>query len=555
MKAPSMVARNAIYKELQYDVFSSIVTEAVLRAVPLDKDELAGYAKDLRGYTRNSLVNMDALNMVKEAMETVTEPAKSAYLYNLYDALTDVPWEAATRIANESAGVKDLPEAIGDRGFTEGEMKRLTSKVDSLTVPALAKVINRKVTAVLKDEKNAYEQEQLLQKELADTVKKNNEEVASKLKDDEFEQPVNGNFGDENDSEGQTKDSGKDGEPPVGKGDQNVEPETFEDDETLESYMNLILEKKDARHHISVFSRLQDLAMETILTSGVKVENELPIPVLETMIQNTVLPCYAPESTIEHDFDVLTMAMEAVEAPATDDAAKIAHICTIVVYTLLEALKTMNVCSPSTQSVKDFINAKPCVTTPGDTANHLCDSIAKNVQNIQRRMNVMSPHDVGIAFDSCVNLKERIENMSEKYPELQKNLPTLEAMIESLRKKISSQTKLPATESLFETRMRKDNISQFSKLMSVWGKRPDVREIMFTPETATEGTCVSVDIKGGNGVQLGHSNLFLNRSEKFGSLEDIVTECINASELMHSDKLLSLYEPRTGRSTILKERF
>lgn len=559
MKTPSLVAKNAIYRELQYDVFSAIVTEALIRSCPLDKGELAKYTDNLRDYVRNSLVNMNALQMVEEALVSDSHTdIQKAYLYNLSDALTVIPHEAATRIANETAGVQSLSDAIGDRKFTEAEMSRLTKKVDDLTIPELSRVINRKVTAVLKDEKNAYEQEQILQKELSDMVKKNNEEVASKLGEDGFTQPVNGNFGDENDENGKTKDAGKDGEPPAGSGD-TEEPDVIEEDESLDSYLNLILEKNDPRHHISFFSRLQDMAMETLMTSGVKVTDELPIPVLESLIERAIPAYHKPDNSIDQDFEILNTAMEsaACNTPCNTemDDARIAHICSIVMYNLLETLNTMNVYHPTTNSVCQFVDGKPCVSTPDQVANHLSDSVADTVNSIKRRLKTMSPQEVGIAFDSCTNLKEKISNMTSKYPALEKNLPSLEAMIETLRQKISDNVKLPAAESFFTTRQRNENISQFSKLMSVWGKRPDVREIRFTPETATESTCVNVDIVGGNGVKLGRTTMFLNRMDSFGSLENIVTECVGASTLMKSDKLLTLNDPKAGRLTTLKERF
>lgn len=557
MKTPSLVAKNAIYKELQYDVFGAIVTEALIRSCPLDKDELAHYTTDLQHYVRNSLVNMSALQMVEEALVSDQHTdIQKAYLYNLSDALTEVPYAAATRIATETAGVQSLSDAIGDRKFTDAEMSRLTKKVNDLTIPEVSRVINRKVTAVLKDEKNAYEQEQLLQKELSDMVKKNNEEVASKLGEDGFTQPVNGNFGDENDENGKTKDTGDTGEPPVGSG-ENDEPEVIEEDESLDSFLNLVLEKNDPRHHISLFSRLQDMAMEAIMTSGVKIEGELSIPVLESMIERSVLPYHKPENTIDQDFNILNMAMEGAECPPCNniDNAQIAHICSIVMYNLLETLNTMNIYHPKTTDVCKFVDGKPCTTTPDQVANHLSDSVTDTVSGIKRRLNTMSPQEVGIAFDSCTNLKEKISNMTSKYPVLEKNLPSLEAMINTLRKKISDNVKLPATESVFTTRQRNENISQFSKLMSVWGKRPDVREIRFTPEAATESTCVNVDIVGGNGKNIGRTTLFVNRVDSFGSLENIVTECVEASTLMKSDKLLTLNNPKAGRLTTLKERF
>lgn len=546
------ILRDRVFQELQYDALSAIVTEALVRAVPLNKNAVCekDNMTNIHQYVGQTLRSMGAVDMVKSAMENTDAHGKKAYLYNILDAITEVPMDAAKRIATENANTGDIQQTISDRAFTKEEMSRLQSKADSLTIPELSRVINRKVTGVLKAEKGAYEKEQILNHELAKVVRQNNEEVQDTLNaldaPDEPEDIEDNPAGE--DLENNVEDMKPD----------DVDTDDTADDldeESLDSYMNMVLCKSDVRSHVSVFSKLQDLAVESILTGGYSLESELPIGVVQAMTDHSVfaMPNIAEES-IDSQFDRLTVAMEAV-APTNlnEETMKTALACAIMVYTMLETLKTMNISTPALDTVKTFVTNTPKVTTPDQVSNALATRLQQQVSSIKDKVPTMNQGQLGIAFDSCTNLRNQINEVSSKYPEIKNNVgPSLEALIDTIQAKINSLAHKPAQESRYVIKQRSDNAAEFSRLANLWGSREDVREFKINVDPASEATFVNVEVRGRDGARITNASVNLQRSQLDGNLLEIVTEAVGISRLVDTFPAVSIYNTQTCRSTPIK---
>lgn len=555
----TMTIRDKVFHELQYDALSAIVTEALVRAVPLNKAELATSEnmRNLKDYVGVSLRNMGAVQMIDQALENATDISKKAYLYTLKDAISEVPMEAAVRIANENVNGASVQQTVTDRAFTKEELNKLQTKADSLTIPELSRVINKKVTGVLKDEKDAYEKEQILQHELSKVVRQHTEDVQDTLaaldepeepEDDELDNTTEQPVATESDDEEPDDDDDDDL-------DDDMDEDDDEDDESLDSFMNVALTKSDVRHHVSIFSKLQDMAIESIMTSGYHIDSELPMGVLREITDNSVftMPNIAEES-VDSQIDRLTAAMEEITPTAlNDDTMKTALTCAIMVYTMLETLKTMNISTPALDNVKNFVTGAPRVTTPEQVSNALQEKLQQQVVSIRDKIPTMNQGQVGIAFDSCTNLRTQINELTPKYPAIKEKVgPVLEGVIATLQAKMNGFNKSPAEESTFTRRQRSSNAAEFSRLANLWGSRTDVREFKISVDPASEGTLVNVEIKGNGNTPIATAGVNLQRSQLDGNLLEIVTEAVSISRLVDSFPAISIYNTKTCRSTPIK---
>lgn len=782
MKINPSIMVEELFTQLSYDVLANIVTEACVRALPLNKEQVAERTSDIHQYVRASLESMDAASMINDAMENATDDAKKAYLYNLIDAVYSTSWQAAKRIANENAEAPDLGSVIKDRSFTSEEIKRLQSKANDLSIPAMAKIINKKVVGVLKDEKIAYEKEEELRQELRDVVSANNEEVANKLnlqkETAEIDKPVNPNdptqyhsagelespfqsddgegsddvpvdpaeedpnrnegaptsdstagldsyieVGAEanqilksyieksckpnygaytaienailngfnskylnrtpnlyksinsksdvakfigttisycmehldgaafakklqfngvlgprnlstmymidnndrvmNDSHGifamemmaaidvanrkgifekpitayaiesynegmNTKlgvflytapvnDSGEwmkahmpneclqnkvrrvnhghamEGTIPLYHDNNGVVEQIMIDAPTevsLESVMTKYVDKNAPLHHISLFSKIQDTAMEAILNSGVKIDNELPIQILKIVTESTVFP---DMNNLDEDFDAVFESLQvASEGFSCDpnEAAKIAHITSIVVYTVLEVLKTMNLYSPPIDKVRRFVDGTPSVRTPEDIANGLQNRLMNKITDIRNRVPIMNQSQVAVAYDSCNRMRDEINEIGDKYPTLkEKVMPTLESLIDLLANKTSEMVVLPAKESTTVTRLKNINAAQYTRIANLYGKREDVREFIITP--ATEGA--EVRVLGNYGSIIGVVDVDYKMMPEMGDSLQVTMESLQNSNLMNCIPAIYLYDQKTANKKMIKD--
>lgn len=511
--------------ELQYEAFTGIVTEGLVRALPLQKESLSLHLDDIKSYVGATLRSMDALRMLDTAYESATEMPKKAFLHRLKDAVETVPNESSIRIATENASAPTMNDVMGKASFTDKEMKSLVNKVDNLDIPEVARVVRNKVVEVLKDERAAYEQEEVVKQELAQIVSQQVQEVEDKL------QANDATFRDSRTDISKTGDS-----------DFDIEDTT---DESLDSFLDMILPNSAIRSHVSVFSKLQDAAVEAIMLNGIDEDDELPIGILSSVTESSVFGITAPEKNTIELVDQLSASLESVipECP-TSNIVETAHICAITVYTLLELLKTMNLYSPKVEDVKKFVHFTPKIQSIKDVETSLRNTMLSNIQSIKDKIPTMDKNQLGVAFDSCNEMQSQVDLLRNKHQDLYNTVvENLGVVTEMLRSQISAksgaiETSLPPS----ILRMKSANTAAFTGLEHRYGRRSDVATLQIELDPASEANYVSVKAINPAGAPIEVTAVTLERNPRLGNLLQIVTESINSSSLYTSNKKVSIYD-------------
>lgn len=531
MRMNPALVRLHVSAKLAQKAMESIVTETVARALPLSsrgKAILAGEMSGLQSYVSGALKGIDSLSLLANAMENADlSPEAQIFTRNLYDAVYVTALEAADRVTVENKDTPDMKHIVDNAGFTPVEMKRFMKRSENLNIPELSKIINKKVTAVLKDEMKAYEEERALRDELKDTIRQQKEEVDARL--DQSSDQLDGS-----------------------KNDPTPDMTDDMEDEGLEAVMDLFLSKGDVRHHISLFSKLQDIAMEAALHSSEEFEGIPYHTALRITLENT-FPNFSLMGIADDTAIQLEMMGEACEALTEENTptkvAGTANSMAVLMYTFMETLKTMNLWSPSQQDVKDFIQ-KPVGVLPNGQMNlpqMVSSRIQDKIGDVMNAVSTMiSPSQLQAAYDQCEAVKDKIINLSPQFHAVKESiLPKLENAQQKIQQRQRDIREAPVEESVFVSRAKEFNTVSFSRLASVYGHRPDVKEIILKYSPATEDTFIDVTLKGSGTTTVGVDFVSLKRMPELGSMDQIVRNAAAESALAHLNIPVSIYNVDT----------
>ena len=212
-----------ITNKLNLLTLHSIVNECFINGLPLNQSEISRNEKvALTKYSYKVLKSIDAFHTLEHVLESSTtlSNAQKFLLYDIYSICTEASKEAANRIVKET-NCSDpkviMNDIVDNAAFTESEYKKFMSKASNMDLDKISGIIKEKTLHVIKDEQEQYEKEEELENELKNAL--------SDSKD-------------------------------------------FSD-VTTEAYMDIVLTKSDPRKHITLFSKLQEAAMEMMAITPV----------------------------------------------------------------------------------------------------------------------------------------------------------------------------------------------------------------------------------------------------------------------------------------------
>ena len=324
MKRNTTLLTDKVRNKLMNKCVSAIITEAFINALPFDKTELANESTNFSRYAANVIGKMHPESLLDHAMESTKHDQKAhLYVQNLKDAVESVVDTATKRIVQESFSTENtVPEIVAQAKLNSDETEKFVAASKQAGTDAVAKLVKDKMIDVIKDEREAYEEEVKLREEVKDIIKKENEDLRASMISNE--------------------------------------------DEAFESYLNLVLAPTDARRHISVFSKMQDVCMEAIMHSTEEYSGEIPYHTMEKITLESTFNYFdlSNRSLFEELDSMLIVTESAVDADCAGEmleikkkkVAKTAFICSICIMTLLETLKTMQLAKPDLADVKNFVD-------------------------------------------------------------------------------------------------------------------------------------------------------------------------------------------------------
>ena len=465
-----------VHDKLEKACLTAIVTETFMNALPFTTSEVYADAKKYTSYVNSIMESLHCEDMLEKAMKVHADnPNAMNLLTSIQEAVNSAVIPATKRIVTEATNAKctNINEVIDKSAFTDAEKKSLMNKRGEIGTETISNIIKKKVVDTIKDEKEAYDAALKLKADIKDNLKETLGESAP----------------------------------------------------SLEAYMDIVLQKSDPRDHISFFSRLQDTCMESLLRmetkESLKNEDDISLECLVNTTINSTLNSF-DKSVIDLDssLNILSKAVESMaETPEDMDERKgiCAHKClvmSIIITTIMETLKTMNLWTPSLKELRDFIDSPSAYNTP---AKDLGDKIHSELMNTKKMLANPSVNKDGLsaALGAFNQMKAKISAISEEI------LPNKESLMKEITEAMTLIEGSIAKESTgsdddgmdyYTTRAREANVAEMDRAARMMFRNPNTKKVQIICES--EGPIVK------------NNAITIQGLSELGSITDKITACI-----------------------------
>ncbi len=447
----SAILSQKVSDKLSQVCLCSIVTEAFIKALPLTKDGVALESEKYLNYSNTVLKSLHSESLLTRAMESNAQNENAMKMLNgINDTITSVVTEATNRICKEAKNCNScttLEEVVDSAAFTPEEMKKFASKGKDIAIEEISNVIKKKVVTAIKSEKEAY-----------DNNKKLETDVVEALQDTLGEKAP-----------------------------------------TLEAYLDIVLEKKDARKPVSFFSRLQDTCLEALMVSDEDEDEDEETVSLESLVDTTItstLNCF--DTSVIPTTSALESMSKVLESHGNMEGheAKVAHcmkkslIMAIVIMTMLETLKTMRLFSPKFKEVQDFVDAPTKVNgyNPSNVSGQIHDEVIR-IKKLASDVTMNRP-ELTTALDNFSSLKNKVSTISEE------TLPQKTAIMEELTDACTllssklAEDREPGIDveplEYYTNLKRESNIAEMDRVARLLFRRPGVKSVNIHLNGAAE---------------------------------------------------------------------
>lgn len=518
MKRNMSLLTDQVRSKLTGKCTTAVITEAFINALPFDKTELANESVNLSKYAARVIEKMHPDSILENAIEsTINDSKANLYVSNLKNAINSVVEIATQRIVQESACTEETtPEIIANTRLNSDETEKIVAASKQSGTDAVAKLVKEKMINVIKDEKSAYEISTKIREEIKDVIKKERDDLRA----------------------------------------------TLEEDDAIESYLNLVLEPTDARNHISVFSKMQDVCMEAIMHSTEEYSGEIPYATIEKITLESTFPMFdLSNKDLIEDLNSMLIVTESLKecsdaelAEKKGKVAKTAFICTICIMTLLETLKTMHLAKPELADIKNFVNdsttiknlTKVNLANVEDKVNAVINDSKKSVA--MGSYNLVELSQAKESLEQAKGLIEKIDATGAEDVRKTRIINNINSALTTINTTKSSDDK--SISGHFTNRLKEENLSSLEHGISLLSKKPIVREIRIYLRSdlkCGDKSKVDVELRGldSSGGTVAIYNISIHALNEFGeTVAEVIRDCANYCDL--GAKPVSMYFTDSG---------
>ena len=502
-----MLARTVLEDKFKNLTFHAIVNESFIGALPMDEKQISETEK--KYLTRYSYRVLEALGGF-QALESAIDLEEKSLQQNLFLAsIHNICTETAKAAASDTiqktdwtdAGL-DMKSLVNKATLTNEEFKKFAKKADNMKLDEVSDIIKNKTLNVIKDEREQYEKEEELNEELRNSLS---------------------------------------------------ETDNFSD-YSPEAYMDFVLDKDCPRHHVSVFSKLQETAME--MMSFQKVRNTMDyFPIVQKVTFESLMKDYEDNSDMDINIALEHQKMITNEEVCTiprENRPKIATLISIIVYTMMETLKTMNIWSLSSDKIKDFVSKpidvvsaskldRDTVIAKANGMIHECsmEDFTKLDNQILSKKLVESKKLSELAQEMLI---QNVDDMKlvDVIDRLDQNVASMESVLFN-RDNQQKKNAIPAKESYYTTLDESKDIAEFNKISNLYGKNPLVSEIRLKVNPNGITSIVDVACANESGQEIKKSFMNISKACESSEFIDYLTELYQRSKLSDTQKKTMIY--------------
>lgn len=434
-----MILQSRVNEKLKTLALHSIVNEAFVGGLPMNASEVTDSEKKmLTQYSHAVLEQLGGFSIVENSLKSdILTKRQRMFVEDVYYICTEAA-NCATKRVCEGTDCKTatLDDVLDTVSLTDSEYSQFIKKANSLDLDKVSDVIKKKTLNVLKDEREQLEKDDAIDEELKEAL-------------------------------AETKDMS---------------------DVTTESYLDLVLDKASPRHPVTLFSKINDLAMEMLSITSFSGDDISPV-LYKTTFESFIDDLEIGGNWKSAQESYYNKSMEEMVISDEKDRPKLAMLISTIVYTVMETLKTMNLYCPSQDSIKQFVNKN--ISSAAIEKKSISDLIRTAKESVTTWISKdFSKMPSDVLTKTSVDLQELSEdlqaNMYTDTPATESNLDLADLVIKvdeqisKIGEILSERNRLmnqPATESYYDARNRLSAVAQFNKISTMVGRNPLVSEI------------------------------------------------------------------------------
>lgn len=486
------VVESKLTNEYANRFFHTIVYESFMAALPVDKTTMTRDERhELYCYTDNVVRSIGGIKAVESSIDLCNKtPEQNIFIAEIYNTCMESARECAKKKCNDPdicSKEDKMSDVMNKASLSKEDCKKFVDRANNMNLDTVAEIIKKKTLQVISDEKEQYKKEQELDNELADALSEN--DSMDDLGESDLGDELNTDDDDLLAEESSSNDAPKLDPIEIGKSESNLKyakklPKKNSSSSAVESFKNFHLKPTDPRHHVSLFSRLQDNAMEVMSYVETPNYGRDYFPVLNKVTFESFLT--EPGIILNAATESSIVKEEICEIPA-QTRPKVATLVSIITYTIMETLHTMGIFTPNKNNIQRFVDkALDANDLKKRTVDEACNEIKCAVkESANQDFSKMSSQKLGNKLTTLKTALEGTQDMIEEYgastdiinlaSEAVTHIQEIEGILSQRAK--DHQALSEASESFQTQREKEHDLAQFNRINSLFKGNPKISDI------------------------------------------------------------------------------
>lgn len=571
-----MLNKNVVESTLT-DIYANnfldmIVQETFMTALPVDKSTMSrDEAINLYYYAKNVTKSIGGIKALESSFDIEHKtPEQNMFLAGIYYACTESAKECAKKKCNnpEICNSNDsLQDVIQKATLSKEDCAKFAKRADSMNLDEVADIIKKKTLQVISDEKEQYEKEKKLDDELSNALSESDklddlDPGESDLGDDlELEDEIeDGNTAEE--SSNYELDPSEKSKQKFASKPSKTKPSANGPSKpvnAIESFKDFHLDPTEPRHHVTLFSRLQDTAMEMMSFINTPNYGRDYFPILEATTFESVFKKPKKEE-MRYAQEASTVAKEEICEIPSQTRPKVATLISIITYTIMETLNTMGIFTPSKNTLRKFVDTTSnSVALQKKAIDESCDTIRCAVkESAMLDFSKMSSTRLG---QKLTTLKTALENaqtfidengastdMINIASEAVKHIGEIESI---LTQRTQDHQALSAATESFQTKRQKENdLSEFNRINGLYKSNPRISQIRLLVNPNQMQSIIDVECANESGEVIRRSYMNMEYACEADQYLKYLDDMYHKSNLAKLDKEVCI-KLKDGKGTTI----
>lgn len=525
--------------------------------------------EELSRYSYATLESLGGYSILTNAIKSCKDDKQRLLLQDIDAICTEASKKAAQRVTKEidTDKLTDSRDVVSAAAFTKQEMSEFIKNGENIDTEKISEIIRDKTKSVIQEEQQSFKRDEELETEISEILVSNDDSESSVEAKESF-LSLEGYLKKEDlfDDDDEDEDDDDDDLLDDDLADESCANKCKKATEAYDKYLNIVLDGDMPRHHVSLFSKLQESAVEAVMRYGNdKLMDVVNHVTFESFLESTKKPITANtciESLIQMQKD---QRFEEERQVDMNKVMKEAMMSSMIIYTAMETFNTLNLFTPSRMEIKDFVDRSHSKSKSDKKCMESFDSLVQEELNIFKN-EIAKESSISVLSDVYSKLtqyKEDIDlitlNGNELFSEAREStLTTIDILMKLAKEKIDGrynkalESYVPEDNGYYANLNRRKDLSQFTKINYLVAKRPNVEKIQLKVNPANESV-VTVVGKSSNDSIIATSFMNINALPNSISIESYLADLFLDSALADCKQRVSIYlDDGSGNETILK---